>query len=166
MIISFNLTVYDISIYKKINIGVINIHSKNASDIAMIEENEDHIGTIAQYSQTEIPSNNGSSFCAEEEIFFSEEEEIESENERPKGGVFIVYWSCLSILLHRSLISTAPAIITKIIAVGLALCINLLCQVNHKSVWRSKTMEKRFYLDNVRLSACVRLNARDYVFSN
>ena len=92
MIISFNLTVYDISIYKKIDIGVINIHSKNASDIAMIEENEDHIGTIAQYSQTEIPSNNDSSFCAEEDIFFSEEEEIESENERHKGGVFIVYW--------------------------------------------------------------------------
>ena len=159
MIISFNFTVYDISIYKKINIGVINIHSKNASDIAMI-------ATIAQYSQTEIPSNNDSSFCAEEEIFFSEEEEIESENERPKGGVFIVYWSCLSILLHRSLISTTLAIITKIIAIGLALCINLLCQVNHKSVWRSKPMEKRFYLDNVRLSASVRLNARDYVFSN
>ena len=70
MIISFNFTVYDISIYKKINIGVISIHSKNASDIAMIEENEDHIATIAQYSQTEIPSNNDSSFCAEEEIFF------------------------------------------------------------------------------------------------
>ena len=34
----------------------------NASDIAMIEENEDHIVTISQCSQTEIPSENDISF--------------------------------------------------------------------------------------------------------
>ena len=52
---------------------------KNASNIAMIEEKEDHIATISQCSQTEFPSDKDISFCSEEEIF-SEEEEIESEN--------------------------------------------------------------------------------------
>ena len=41
----------------------------NASDIAMIEENENHITTFSQCSQTEIPSENDISFCTEEEIF-------------------------------------------------------------------------------------------------
>ena len=63
----------------------------NASDIAMIEENQDHIATISQCNQTEIPSDNGISFCTEEEIFSEDKEEIESENERPKGRAFIVY---------------------------------------------------------------------------
>ena len=76
----------------------------NASDIAMIEENEDHIGTISQCSQTEIPSENDISFCTEEEISSEEEEEVKSGNKRPKGSVFIVYWSGLSILLQRCLI--------------------------------------------------------------
>ena len=70
----------------------------NASDIAMIEENEDHIASISQCSQTEIPSDNDISFCTEEE------EEVESENKRHKGSAFIVYWTCLSILLQRCLI--------------------------------------------------------------
>ena len=72
----------------------------NASDIAMIEENEDHIATISQCSRTEIPSDNDISFCTEEEIS-SEEEEVENENERPKGSSFIFYWSCLLILLQH-----------------------------------------------------------------
>ena len=54
----------------------------NASDIAMIEENEDHIATIPQCSQPEIPSDN--SFCKEEEISSEEEEKVESENEALK----------------------------------------------------------------------------------
>ena len=69
----------------------------NASDIAMIEENEDHIATITQCSQTEIPSDN--SFCTKEETSSEEEVEVESENERPKGNSFITEWSCLSIHL-------------------------------------------------------------------
>ena len=56
----------------------------------MIEDNEDHIATISQCSQTEIPSDNDTSFYTEEEISSEEEEEVESENERPKGSVFIV----------------------------------------------------------------------------
>ena len=62
----------------------------NASDIEMIEENENHIATISQCSQTEIPSDNDTSFCTEENISSEEEEEVESENERPKGSAFIV----------------------------------------------------------------------------
>ena len=45
----------------------------NASDIAMIEENEDHIATISQCSQTEIPSDIDISFCTEEDISSEEE---------------------------------------------------------------------------------------------
>ena len=99
----------------------------NASVVAMIEENEDHIATISQCSQTEIPSDN-ISFCTEEEISSEEEEEVKSENERPKESALIVYWSCLSIFLQLGLICTAPAIITKVITTGSTLCINLLCQ--------------------------------------
>ena len=62
----------------------------NASDIEMIEENENHIATISQCSQTEIPSDNDTSFCTEENISSVEEEEVESENKRPKGSAFIV----------------------------------------------------------------------------
>ena len=62
----------------------------NASDIEMIEENENHIATISQCSQTKIPSDNDTSFCTEENISSVEEEEVESENERPKGSAFIV----------------------------------------------------------------------------
>ena len=134
----------------------------NASDIAMIEENEDHIANISQCSQTEIPSDNDISFCSEEEISSEEEEEFESENERPKGRAFIVYWSCFSILLQRCLICTATAIIAKVITTYSTLCINLLCQENHKSIWRSQPMEKRFYLGNVRLSTCVLFNSNTY----
>ena len=54
----------------------------NASDSAMIEENEDHIATISQCSQTEISSDN-ISFCTED-ISSEKEEEVGSENERPK----------------------------------------------------------------------------------
>ena len=110
--------------------------------------------SISQCSQTEIPSDN-ISFCTEEEISSEEEEEVESESEYPKGNAFIVYWSLLSTLLRRCLICTAPAIITKVITTGSALCINLLCQENGKSIWRFQPMEKRFYPGNVRLSACV-----------
>ena len=46
----------------------------------MIEENEDHIATIFQCSQTVILLDNGISFCTEEE------EEVEIENECPKGS--------------------------------------------------------------------------------
>ena len=106
----------------------------NANDIAMIEENEDHIATISQCSQTEIPSDNDISFCTEEEIS-SGEEEVENKNERPKRSTFIVYWSCLSILLQCCLICTAPAIIAKVTTTGSALCIKLLCQEYHKSIW-------------------------------
>ena len=106
----------------------------NASDIAMIEENEDHIATISQCSQTEIPSDNDISFCTEEEISSEQQEEVESENEHPKRSAFIVYWSCLLILLQWCVICTAPAIVTKVIATGSTLCINLLCQENHKSI--------------------------------
>ena len=80
--------------------------------IAMIEENEDHIATISQCSQTEIPSDNDVSFCTEEEISSEEEEEVQIENERPKRSAFIVYWSCLSILVQ--FIYAAPAIITNV----------------------------------------------------
>ena len=37
----------------------------NTSYIVMIEENEVHIATISQCSQTEIPSDNDISFCTE-----------------------------------------------------------------------------------------------------
>ena len=127
----------------------------------MIEENTDRIATISQCSQTEIPSDNDISFCTKEEIS-SEEEEVESENERTKGSAFIVYCSYFFILLQRCLICTAPAIITKVITKGSALCINLLCQENHKSIWRSQPMEEIFYLGNVRFSAYVLFSSNTY----
>ena len=116
--------------------------------------------TISQCSKTEIPPD--ISFCTEEEISSEEEEEVENENDRPKGSAFKVYWSCLLILLQRCHICTAPAIITKVITTGSALCINLLCQENYKSIWRSQPMEKRFYMGNVRLSACVLFSSNTY----
>ena len=134
----------------------------NASDISVIEENEDHIAVISQFSQTEIPSDNDISFCTEEEISSKEEEEVQSKNERPKGSAFIVYWSSLSILLQRCLICTVPAIITKVITTDSTICINLLCQENHKSIWQSQPMEKRFYLGNLRLSACMLFSSNTY----
>ena len=120
-----------------------------------LQENENHIATISQCSQMEIPADNDISFCTEEEISSEEEEEVENENERPKGSAFIIYWSYLSILLHRCLICTVPAIITKVFTTGSALCINLLCQENHKFIWQSQPTEKRFCLGNARLTACV-----------
>ena len=135
------------------------IYKKTFASIAMIAvivENEDHIATISQCSQTEIPSDNDVSFCTEEEISSEEEEEVQIENERPKRSAFIVYWSCLSILVR--LIYAAPSIITKVISTGSALCINLLCQENHKCIWRSQPI----YLGNVRLSACVHFSSNTY----
>ena len=54
----------------------------NASDIAMIAENEGNFATISQCSQTEIPSDNDISFRTEEESLSDEEEKVQSENER------------------------------------------------------------------------------------
>ena len=99
----------------------------------MIDENTDHIATISQCNQTEILSDNVGSCCTEE-ISSEEEEGVESENERRNGSAFIVYWSCLSVLLQRCLICTAATIITEVITIGLALCLNLLCQENHKFI--------------------------------
>ena len=113
----------------------------------MIEENEDHIATMSQCSQTEIPSDNDISPC-------TEEEEVKVKMDALKD--------CLSILLRRCLICTAPAIITKVITAGSALCINLLCQY-HESIWRCQPMEKRFYLGNVRLSACLLFSSNNYI---
>ena len=85
-----------------------------------------------------------------------------NKNELPKGSTFIVYWSWLLIVLESCLICTAPAIITKIIPTGSILCMSLLCQENHKSIWPSQPMEKRFYLGNVRLSACMLFSSDTY----
>ena len=43
-----------------------------------------------------------------------------------------------------------------------SLCINLLSQENHKSIWQSQSIEKRFDLGNVRLSACVLFSSNTY----
>ena len=128
----------------------------------MIYENEDHIENISQCSQTEISSDNDISFCTKDEICSEEKEEVTCENKRPKGSTFIFYWSCLCILLQRCLNCTAPGRSTKVITTGSALCISLLCQENHKSIWRSQPMEKRFYLGNVRLSTCVLFSSNTY----
>ena len=85
----------------------------NASETAMIEENEYHIATISQCTQTEITSDNDISFCIEEE------EEAESENKCPKGSAFLVYGSCLSILLQCCLICTAPVKYAKYLTYSL-----------------------------------------------
>ena len=39
---------------------------------------------------------------------------------------------------------------------------NLLCQENHKSIWQSRSIEKRFCLGNVRLNACVLFSSNTY----
>ena len=95
-------------------------------------------------------------------LLFAQRRKLKVKVKRPKGSAFIVYWSWLSILLQQCLICTAPAIITKVITTGSALCINLLCQKNHKSIWRFQPMEKKFSLGNARLSACILFSSNTY----
>ena len=126
--------------------------------IAVTEQNEDNIATIYHQSQTEIPPDNDISICKKKKRFPWKI----SENEHPKRSTFIVCWSCLLILLQCPLICTAPALIIKVITTGSALSMNLICLENHKSVWRSQPMKKRFYLANVRLIACVLFSSNIY----
>ena len=82
-------------------------------------------------------------------MFFSSSKNLMLVNER----VLIIYPSDLFSVEFSSGIST-----TKVISTGSALCINLLCQENHKFIWRSQPI----YLGNVRLSACVLFSSNTY----
>ena len=42
---------------------------------------------------------------------------------------------------------------TNVITTEAAVCINLLCQENHKSIWQSQPTEKKIYLGDVGVSA-------------
>ena len=65
----------------------------------------------------------------------SSEDNEDSADEKPKGNVFIVYWSCLLILLQNCLTCVAPSRIKKIISKGFANCVYLLCQNGHFNSW-------------------------------
>ena len=74
------------------------------------------------------------SFCFEEDLSTEDEEEKEERddnNERPNGSAFIVYWSCLLMLLNGCLNCVAPAFIKKVINKGSAICVHLICQNGH-----------------------------------
>ena len=51
---------------------------------------------------------------------------------------------------------------TKVITTESALCVNLLCQENHKSIWQSQPTEKNFYLGDVGVSVCMLFSSNTY----
>lgn len=130
-----------------------------------IEEHSDNEDVFSQFSQE-----NDVTFSEADESFYitadessSDEREPEEEYEcQPSGSAFIVYWSCLSVLLQRCLTCSAPAFIKKVLTNGSALCCYLSCENDHQCVWRSQPLVKRYYIGNLRLSASVLFSSNTY----
>ena len=69
-------------------------------------------------------------FHATEESSEDEEGRFEeSADEQPKESAYIVYWSCLLIILQDCLTCAALTHIKNIITKGFAICVHLLCQM-------------------------------------
>ena len=68
---------------------------------------------------------------------------------------FIVYWSCLSLLLQRCLTCGASAVIIKKIVYGSALFIELLCSKDHYIVWRSQPIIRGFNHGNIKMAVAL-----------
>ena len=101
------------------------------TDLFEIESHTSHSDT---HSQIDIDT----SFCFEEDLSTEDKEEKEErddDNERPNGSAFIVYWSCLLMLLNQCLNCVAPAFIKKVINKGSAVCVHLICQNGHDVIW-------------------------------
>ena len=101
------------------------------TDLLEIESHTSHSDT---HSQVDIDS----SFCFEEDLSTKDEEgkeERDDENKRPNGSAFIVFWSCLLMLLNRCLNCVAPTFIKKVINKGFAVSVHLICQNGHDVIW-------------------------------
>ena len=101
--------------------------------------NEDLDENVSQFSKKDSQSQADDldvTFHPNEESSEDKEEKFEdSADEQPKGSAFIVYWSCLLILLQNCVTCVAPARIKKIISKGFANCVYLLCQNGHFNSW-------------------------------
>ena len=76
---------------------------------------------------------------------------------------FIVYWSCLSLLLKICLTCGASAVITKKIVYGSALFIELLCSKDHYIVWRSQPVIRGFNHGNIKMAASVLFSGNTFM---
>ena len=128
--------------------------------------NEDSDENDSQISKTDSQpqaDDLDTTFHATEESFEDEEESFEnSADKQPKESTFIVYWSCLLILLQNCLIYAAPAHIKKIITKSSAICVHLLCQNGHFNIWQSQPMQNRHYIGNMRLVSTVFFSSNTY----
>ena len=75
---------------------------------------------------------------------------------------FIVYWSCLSLLLKRCL-TCGASVITKKIVYGSALFIELLCSKDHYIVWRSQPVIRGFNHGNIKMAASVLFSGNTFM---
>ena len=95
--------------------------------------NEDSDENDSQISKTDFQSQDGdldTTFHATEESSEDEEGRFEeSADEQPKESAYIVYWSCLLIILQDCLTCAALTHIKNIITKGFAICVHLLCQM-------------------------------------
>ena len=125
------------------------------TDLFEIESHTSHSDT---HSQIDIDT----SFCFEEDLSTEDEEERDDDNERPNGSAFIVYWSCMLMLLNRCLNCVAPAFIKKVINKRSAICVHLICQNGQDVIWQSQPMVNRYHLGNLRRSASVLFSSNTY----
>ena len=136
----------------------------------LIEKLESESGVDVSFNDPD------SSFCMSQEESDTEEEStpdkqfssssIEShplDNETDDTSGFIVYWSCLLVLLHRCLTCALPAMIIKKTVNGSALIVELLCSKGHRNIWRSQTLLRGFYHGNVKLAASVLFSSNTFM---
>ena len=86
-------------------------------------ETESHTNHSDTHSQIDIDT----SFWFEENLSTEDEEEKEErddDNKHPNRSDFIVYCSCLLMLLNRCINCVAPAFIKNVINKGSALCVH------------------------------------------
>ena len=135
-----------------------------ATNLKETNHYEDDLSSLSDVE--ELNELNDKSFCSDglDSQSDADEEDIvhQNENTKPKGTAFIVYWSCLSLLLNRCLICPSIASIKKAVIKGSALCINLFCFNGHHTVWRSQPMAKWYYLGNLKLSASVLFSSNTF----
>ena len=88
-------------------------------------------------------------------------------NDMDNDMKFIVFFSCLVPLLQRCLTCNSPAVIKNIFTKGTALCLKLLCHINHLSSWCSQPQKGAIYLGNLLVAASIVFSGGTYkVFSD
>ena len=148
------------------------VYTKDVStqtDIPVYVDNGTQVGNVASNDQSETEDEIGeldsSTQASQTEIESSSESESEidySEDKKPSGAAFIVFWSSLQILLQRCLSCASTAIIKKVIVKGSALTVHMSCLNDHFHIWRSQPMQNRFYLGNLKLIAAVLFSSNTY----